>query len=206
MSLSFDKSTFASIDAIPVNLQSQELYPKVTGMVDFIIKNYAREFEDVKLKFRGPDLVSQDVIKNIITELGFKYIADVMDTISNFEFNTLLEFVSLINLLKGSRTGVELILKLLGFDSIIREWWEQDPVHPVYTFEVVVIMDSNKVPDAVATLAKVKVFARAYVFPIIENIDFRFSISIGARNLTPAGFFKPHYSTSAVIQIMRRLP
>ena len=204
MSLSFDKNNFAAIEAIPENLRSLELYPKISGMMDYIVKQYAAEFEDVRYKYRGPDKVRDIVIKEIITELGFKYIADVMGTISNFEFNTFLQFVSLINLLKGSRVGLELVLKLLGFDTIIKEWWEQSPEHPVYTFEIVVIMDSNKVTDAQATLDKVKIFARAYVFPLIENIDFRFSLNIGARNLTPAGFFKLHYSTE--IPILGRIP
>lgn len=201
MSLKFNKNSFNSLDAIPENLKTLDLYPKVTDMMNFIIKKYAEEFEDISLKHRGPNVVREEVIKNIITELGFEYITNVMDTIQNVEFNTLLEFVSLINLLKGSRTGLELVLNLLGFDSIIREWWEQDPNHEVYTFEIVIIMDNNNVPDAVATLELVKVFARAYVFPLVENIDFRFNLEIGTLTAISAGFFKPHYYGTILARI-----
>lgn len=202
MSLKFHKTQFTALDAIPEDLRALDLYPKVTDMMNFIVRKYAEEFEDISLKHKGPNVVREEVVKNIITELGFDYITSVMDTLEGVEFNTLLEFVSLINLLKGSRTGLELVLKLLGFDSIIREWWEQDPKHEVYTFEIVVIMDSNNVPDAVATLERVKTFARAYVFPLVENIDFRFSLEIGTLTAITAGFFKPHYYGV----ILERLP
>jgi hypothetical protein len=205
MSLNFNKSTFTSIDAIPENLRSLELYPKVTGMIDHIVKNYAKEWEDVKYKYRGPDIVRDEVVKNIITELGFSYISDVMDTLTNIEFNTLLQFISLVSLLKGSRSGLELILKLLRFEYVIKEWWEQVPESDVYTFEIVIIMDSNIVPDVQKTLDKVKIFARAYVFPVMQNVDFQFSLAVGSRNITTAGFFKPMYSTDSVIQIMGRI-
>lgn len=202
MSLKFHKTDFTAIDAIPETLRSYELYPKITDMMDYIVRQYAEAFEDVQLKYRSPGTVREEVIKEIITELGFKYITEVMDTIDNIQFNTLLQFVSLLNLLKGSRTGFELVLKLLGFESIIREWWEQFPQHETYTFEIVIIMDASNVPNATETLEKVKTFARAYVFPLIENIDFRFSIEIGSRNVTPAGFWKTRYYG----QILARIP
>ena len=204
MSISFDKSTFESMGFIPENLRSQEIYPKLTGMTDYIVRRFAEDFEDIKYKYRGTDLVRDEVIKEIINDLGFEYITSVMDTITNFEFDTLLDFVSLINLLKGSRLGLELVLRLLGFESIIKEWWEQDPPHAPYTFEIVVVMDLSFVPDVFETLERVQVFARAYVYPIIENIDFRFSLSFGELNVIFAGFFKPRYST--LIPILGRIP
>ena len=182
-----------TIQFIPKNLREMELYPKLAEMMNYIITNSEAEIADVKYKWTHPEFVRQEVIQEVIKELGFQYISSVMDTITNFEFNTLLSFLSLINLLKGSRTGFELVLILLAFDSAISEWWEKIPQHEVYTFEVIIIMDSNKVPNVFKTLDQVKIFAREYVFPIIENIDFRFSFSFAEKNLTVAGFFKPHY-------------
>ena len=145
----------SSILLIAEKTRNNEIYPKITGMLDHIINNALEEFEDVKYKYSGPDVVREDVVKNIVTELGFGYITEVMNTITNFEFNVLLEFVSLLNLLKGSRQGLELILKLLGFNSFILEWWQQTPIGEPDTYIITVIMDSNIVPDAVKTLDKV---------------------------------------------------
>jgi hypothetical protein len=116
-----------------------------------------------------------------------------MGTINGVQFNSLIDFISLLNLLKGSRTGLELVLKLLGFDSSIKEWWQFDPPHDPYTFEIIVTMDANLVPDIFNTLNKVELFCRAYVFPEVENIDFRFSLSFAEKNLTIAGFFAANY-------------
>ena len=205
MSIKFDKDSFSALELVPEKLRDKELYPKFAEMVDYIVKNFAEEFEDVKYKYRGPDVVREDVIKEIISELGFSYIRSVMDTLTNFQFNTLLQFVSLINLLKGSRQGLELVLLLLGFDSFIQEWWEKNPKGTPYTFEIVVIMDENQVTDVFETLARVQVFARAYVFPVIENVDFRFSVSFGERSITHAGWWRSVYSNKAGAPIMARI-
>jgi hypothetical protein len=190
-----------SIRFVPKNLRGHALYPKLSEMVNYIIEGTVKELEDVKYKWTGPEFVRNEAIQEVVKELGFEYIASVMETITDTEFNTLLSFLSLINLLKGSRTGLELVLILLGFDSVISEWWEKNPQHDPYTFEIVVIMDSNKVPDVFETLNRVRIFTREYVFPLVENVDFRFSFSLAEKNLTVAGFAKPHYAGT----IMRRI-
>ncbi len=187
---------------LPFALKQYELYPKISEMLEYIVAGVAVEMEDVKYKYSRPDVVSDEVIKQIVQELGFQYIRDVMDTIENFEFTALLDFLSLISLLKGSRVGLELILKLLSFDSVIKEWWEADPKRPVYTYELVVIMDNNLVPDIFGTLEKIKIFARQYVFPTLENIDFRFQLTFAEKNANFAGFFRLHYAG----RIAQRVP
>lgn len=164
-----------SINFVPQNLQQQELYPKIAEMLDYIIDNFETELEDIKFKYRGPSVVREDVIKEIIIELGFEYIKDIMDTIDNFEFNVLLDFISLLNLLKGSREGLELVLKLLGFDSVVTEWWQKDPQGTPHTFDLNVIMNTTYINDVEETLEKVQIFVRNYVFPILETIDFVFA-------------------------------
>lgn len=200
MSYGFD-SNFDASRFVPEKLRNDyELYPKVVAMLNYIVQGYSVKFEDIRFKNSGPDQVSEEVIKEVIKELGFDYINSVMDTITGFEFNSLLEFISLINLLKGSREGFELILKLTGFDSVITEWWETSPKGEPYTFDIVVIMDNNLIPDVQATLAQVKIFARAYVFPVINNIDFHFGFSFGEKNLTFFGFFKSYFPIKILVR------
>lgn len=190
-----------SSDYLAEGIKELELYPKITSMLDYIILNFETEFQDIKYKYTDPSVVSNDVIKQIIDELGFKYIADIMDTITNYQFNTMLDFLGLINLLKGSRLGMELILKLLGFDSIIAEWWEVEPKSIPDTYDITVILNNSTVLDPFATLNKVKIFARHYVYPIINNVDFRFSFALAEKNITFAGFFRPSYSGSIHFRI-----
>lgn len=179
---------------LPENLRDYELYPKISEMLEYILAGAVVELQDVKYKYQRPDLASEDVIKEIIQELGYQYIKDVMDTINNFQFNTLLDFLSLIQLLKGSRTGLDLILKLLGFESVIEEWWEATPNKPPFTYEIIIIMDQNRVPNIFKTLEKIQIFAEHYVYPKISNIDFRFQLSFAERNANFGGFFRLHYA------------
>lgn len=183
----------SSLGFVPEKLKTNEIYPKVCAMIDYIVNNALEEFEDVKYKYSGPDVVRDEVIKNIVTELGFEYVTSVMDTITNFQFNELLEFVSLLNLLKGSRQGLELILKLLGFNSVIQEWWEQIPKAEPDTYVITVIMDNNIVVDPAKTLDKVKEFAKHYVYPTFSNIDFKFNENLATLQINVAGFFKSHF-------------
>lgn len=186
-----------SLSFLPENLQNFELYPKVTEMIDYIISQSVEDLKDIKYKFRDSTQLGEDQIKEIIEELGFGYIRDVMDTISNFEFNILLDFVALINLMKGSRQGLELILRLLGFDSVITEWWEREPQDVPHTYEITVIMNTTFITDVFATLEKVQEFSLHYVFPLISNIDFRFSLSFAEKNVNFGGFWK-HYDYGTV--------
>lgn len=180
-----------SINFVAQELQSEELYPKVSSMLDYIIDNFEDELEDVKSKYRGPSVVREEVIKEIVIELGFEYIKDIMDTITNFEFNVLIDFLSLLNLLKGHRDGLELVLRLLGLDSVISEWWEQDPQGEPHTFDITVIMNTTFIPDVEETLSRVQVFVQNYVFPIINNIDFTFVFDTAfEKNANMAGFVK----------------
>ena len=190
-----------TIDFLPQGIISQDLYPKVAGMMDHIIQNFEKELEDTRYKYSGPEVVRQEVIEEIVIELGFSYIQQIMSTITNFEFNQLLQFLSLINLLKGSRDGLSLILNLLGFDSVIYEWWELTPPGPVDTFNLVVIVNSSNVPDLNATLDKVKVFTREYVYPTLNIVDFRFTLFVASKNITMAGFVRNFYNGTIVQRI-----
>lgn len=185
--MSFNRD-FTSIGFLPENLRQDSLYVKFTEVLDYIVQNAAIEFEDIKYKNRDPNIINNRVIEEVIKELGFGYIVGIMDTLTNFEFNVLIEFVSLINLLKGSRQGLELVLKFLGFDTIISEWWEQDPKGTPYTYNLTVIMNTSYVPNIYDTLAKIKIFAKEYIFPVIGNLDFKFTLSFATKNITVAGF------------------
>ncbi len=176
-------------------LKTYELYPKVRELLNHIISNALTELEDVKYKYKGSDIVRKEVIQEVIEELGFGYINGIIDTITNFEFNVLLDFIGLLNLLKGSRTGLELILRLLSLDSVIQEWWEQSPVGEPNTYVITVIMNGSTVPNPSQTLEKVQAFAKEYVYAVINNIDFRFTFSFAEKNINFAGFTKQKVST-----------
>ena len=118
-----------------------------------------------------------------------------MNTMEGLEFNTMLSFMDVVNQLKGTREGLELVLKLMGFDSIVNEWWEDEGLDKdPWTYEIIVIVNSSNVPDIFNTIEKVREFSDNYVLSKISNINVRFSADkfaeIGA---IMGGFAKPTY-------------
>jgi hypothetical protein len=188
--------TFNEVEQfIPENLQEYPLWPKLTELMKYILDNGIEEMKDFREKYTGPDQVSEDVVKEILIEQGFSYIVDIMDTITDFEFNTLITYVSLISQLKGNRKGLELVLRLLGFESVIREWWEDpDALGEPWTYELTVLANASNVPDIFTTLQKVEIFSRNYVFAQISNIDIQFILENFAEAVPIAGgYIKPKY-------------
>lgn len=181
--------------------RNKELWKKINEMMSYVMTNAVLELSDVKNKYTDPSQLETETIKEILNELGFSYIVDIMDTITGFEFNTMLSFVQYIGQLKGTRKGLELVLKLMGFDSVIKEWWE-DPndIGEPWGYEIIVIVDSSFVPDIFNTLDKVRIFSEHYVLAKISNIDVRFSSDrFAERYPVMAGFVHSTY-TGIVVQ------
>ncbi len=181
----------SSIQLVAKKLRNDDFYVKATEIIDKAKADYDIDFGDVRYKLQDPSKLREEAIKEIIDELGFEYIRKLMDTLTNIEFNVLIDFISLLNLLKGSREGLEIVMRLLGFDTVITEWWEASPQKEPLTFDLTVLMNTSLVPDFDATLEKVKIFVRHYVLPELDLIDFKFVLeSFLEKQVNLAGFVK----------------
>lgn len=161
---------------IPKHLRGTDLYVKIQELMLYVVESSIEELKDVKYKYKDNTQLSSEGVKNTILEQGFSYIVDVMDTVEGLEFNVMLSFMDVVNQLKGTRAGLELVLKLMGFDSIIAEWWEDPSVErDKWSYEIIVIFNSSNVPNIFETVEKVKEFSDNYVLGKISNIDIRFS-------------------------------
>jgi hypothetical protein len=157
-----------SILKVPLRLREKPLFKKFAEMLDFEIEVSDDEFKDIKFKFRDSEELSDEIVLEIVKEQGFEYISDLILTLQNINTSNILNFVSLLHLLKGHRDGLELVLTLLGFEFEIREWWEQSPQAEPHTFD-----------DVFLTLNRIRTFAENYVYPkfAIANliVDFEFA-------------------------------
>lgn len=181
----------SSIQLISKKLRDDEFFIKVAEIIDKAKDDYDADFADIKYKLQDPTKLREEAIKEIIDELGFTYIRKLMDTLTNIEFNVLIDFISLLNLLKGSRDGLEIVMRLLGFDTVIVEWWEALPQKEPMTFDLTVLMNTSLVPDFDETLEKVKIFTRHYVLPKLDLIDFKFVLeSFLEKQVNLAGFVR----------------
>lgn len=183
------------------SLRDAELSKKLNEMLTHILNGVMLELNDTKYKKTRTDTLSAETIKEIVREQGFDYIVSVMDTLNGFQFNKMVSFIELINELKGTRRGLELVLRLMGFDSIIKEWFEgaqfdQDP----WTYEIIVIVNSSFVPDLFDTLEKVKIFSQNYVIAKVTNIEIRFSAEHFAQLAPLMGGFSTRIYRGRILQ------
>ena len=183
------------------SLRDAELSFKLNEMMTYILNGVMVELNDTKYKKTKTETLSEETVKEIVREQGFDYIVSVMDTISGFQFNKMLSFIELINELKGTRKGLELVLRLMGFDSIIKEWWEgaQFDTDP-WTYEIIIIVNSSFVPDLFNTLDKVKIFSQNYVIAKVTNIEIRFSAENFAQLAPLMGGFSTRIHRGRILQ------
>ena len=174
-------TTDNTIEYFQRELRDRDLYIKVAEMLDYISAQHREDFFDVKNKYRNPELLSEEVAANIIEEYGFNYINEIADTLTQVETDILLHFISLVHFLKGHRTGLELILRVLGFEFVIEEWWEQTPKGTPMTFNMDILMNLTIVPDVFETLTKIRNFVEHYVYPKFEiaNLVYDFDDFVG---------------------------
>jgi len=115
---------FNSLELIPEKLRERSLYIKLAEMLDYVIDKSEEELKDVKYKYHGPEFVRTRVIDEVIIESGYGYIKNVIDTLTNVEYDIMHSILNLVHFLKSHRDGLELVLKILGFEFNITEWWE----------------------------------------------------------------------------------
>lgn len=186
---------------IAKHLRDTELYVKLTAMMKYIVDATNTEIKDVKEKYTNPSGLSEESIRQIMYEQGYNYIVNLMDTLTGVQFNTMISFIDLIDQLKGTRAGLELVLKLLGFDSIIKEWWE-DPsdLGEEWTYEIIVLFNTSNVPDIFDTLDKIYEFSNNYVLADISNVEVRFIFSNFADKATILGGFSKKTVFGTIIE------
>lgn len=172
-------STKDTLGYVPIDLQPFEIYPKVSEMLNFIIDKFNEDYADIINKYQNPAEASEEVIDRVIRENGFFYIQNVAGALTNVDTSILLNFMSLLHFMKGTRAGLELVLELLGFTSEIVEWWETTPPGPEHTFDMTVNMDLSNVDDVFATLARIRLFTQHYVYPTfnLATVVFAFEVA-----------------------------
>jgi hypothetical protein len=170
----FEKSE----NLLPERLRDDELFKYVTELMDVIYEKYAEDMRDVSLKYISPDDVSEQTVKEVFLENGLKSVVDLFDTFDDIDFATILYFSTYILLFKGHRSGYELVLKLVGFDYDMVEWWETDPKGKENTFSISLNISSSTVSNPYQTFQKVKKFTAEYVLPIISPLFYNYDVTI----------------------------
>lgn len=148
------------------------LLEDLSEIFDDSIQDFVDIVEEISNKNKDVAALSNDAIDAIFDELGFGYIKDVL-VAAQFDRQDMGKLVGLIQVFKGNKTGLELVLDLVQATRTITEWWEKSPQgNPAtydisieinleeYSFDLIVVFD---------ILNKIDAFLPQYVYPIAET-------------------------------------
>lgn len=170
---------------LPPNRLKEVTFWEFVVMMDYLILHEKVYFEDFYYKYKDISKVRTNSIKEIIAEQGFKYISDMLH-LSRKEYETLAKYLAIINDLKGSLAGMEVIFNMLDIAYKMEEWWEKDPQGVPHTFDLQIEVDIQKVVNDM--IVKLKSFVRQYVYPVIENFEITYKMNIAEMLIAMAGW------------------
>ena len=136
---------------------------------------------DVFQKYKNPSDMTDASVRRYIQDMGYGYILDLI-SLSGESLRNLLFLLPIIDYLKNSKAGLELVLQILSVDgngigTEVIEWWEQNPVGVEDTFKIVSTIDvSNINPDF---FEKFDIFIKKYVWPTLTDLSLAYSVSGG---------------------------
>lgn len=191
-----DKQIRNVAELLPEKQGQSELFIKLTEMVNYETEKFAQAIIDVAGKYTDPASVSKEVVIEVFRENGLPSVVDILEEISVVDHGTVLAFSAYILMFKGSRSGYETVLRLLGFDYTLIEWWENGGTGKPNTISIDVNLDTSIVARPYLTFQKIKKFTAEYVFPIIDPLGFTITVNMGSAAWLHFGMAHPTYVSS----------
>lgn len=173
-----------SAQYLPPAFRENEYYVKICSLIDSLISQNSKyfayeevQFMDAMNKYSDREHLSQPAVVQIIKEFGYQYILNILE-LPESRMKNLIAYLALINMLKGSKTGLELVLSLLGFDFKLLEWFEDPialPERNTYALELTFV-DMGFGPNFFRDFRE---FSREYVYPLLAKIVVYFKLTYG---------------------------
>lgn len=173
-----------SIKYLPKEFRKNVYYMKICSLIDSLLSSnseyfeYERDtFQSTMNKYRDFRNLEVNTIHQIVREFGYQYIVDILE-LPESKLKDLMAYLALINILKGSKQGLELVLSLLGFDFKLLEWFEDPialPEKNTYALELTFVDMGMK-----STFYKnFYRFSREYVYPLLTKLLLYFKFTYG---------------------------
>lgn len=165
----------SSLKYLPPELQTNDYYIKICSLIDALLSDNSEYFDYERInlqesinKYKDYRNLRNSTIHQIVAEFGYQYIIDILE-LPESRLKNLIAYLSLINMLKGSKQGLELVLSLLGFEYEITEWWENPiklPDRNTYSIDLIFVdmgFDSK-------FLTNFRTFSKQYVYPLLTDM------------------------------------
>lgn len=138
---------------------------------------------DVMSKYTDISELSRFAIESMLIENGYEYIIRLL-TLGTDQLRSIVYFLPLIQALKGTRPGLELLLSTFCDALEITEEWEDNTGEmPPYTMKIDVIRPKN-IPITSNIQDAIVEFCGEYVYPYILSIEVHLSYTDGFTNKT----------------------
>lgn len=150
--------------------QTLELFEFICGDSDFSVpedKELKQMFVDALNKYKDSESISIDAIKERIAEQGYLYLTEVFD-VTDENLRIMAAYLPMIQILKGTKPGLELIFTILNVGFEIKEWWEDPTNLEILSYILFVELINQPVSDSV--IPRLKKFSREYVYPLLTSI------------------------------------
>lgn len=160
-------------------------------------------YNDMLFRNRNYNKLSYEAKIEIVHELGFSYLLDIL-TLTSDQLSKLLIFFNLIYSLKGKTEGLDICLKTLGLNYTYTPWYEMEPKGQPFTANLKIV--GNEYADT-EVFAKIRNFIRSYMLPWV-NITIELTIIAppiyvypGTGLLTRLKYNQPFGATRDVVSI-----
>lgn len=175
--------------------QEQELHQSVAQIADYLhglgkgpseekYKLLMQYGTDIMDKYTNVNTLSERALKAIITENGYGYIVDLLDIENIDQLRGIVYYLPLIQALKGSIVGLEVILSTFCDSLDIMEWWEDETGEmPPYTIKINVLRLKNMKLKVGIYDAIIK-FCGEYIYPLITGVEIHLTYTDGLSNKT----------------------
>lgn len=137
--------------------------------------------KDIINKYTNIQDLSDIALKALIIENGYEYITAVID-LTSIQLRNIVYYLPLIHSLKGTKTGLEIILACITGKAIVTEWWEDTleiedspgnyKQELPYTYKVTLLdlYEQELPPKLFSTLIR---YSSEYVFPLLRELTIR---------------------------------
>lgn len=175
---------------LPPARLKEPLYKELVEIMDFLSLHEEIYFDDLAYKFADHSRLRTTSIKEVIAEFGYNYITDFLG-LTDKELQTAMAYIALIHYLKGSEAGLTVVFEILGISARWEEWWETEPKGIPGTWKLWVDLDVEKASGHLAE--RVINFTRQYVYPIMQEFEVAYKVSLIDLGIAIAGFFEAEY-------------
>lgn len=162
--------------------QALELFEFMCGDHELSLeedKDLKQMFLDVLNKYKDSEVISIEAIKEKIAEQGYEYLTEIFN-VTDENLRILASYLPMIQIMKGTKSGLELIFTILNVGYEIKEWWE-DPTN-LEILSYILFLEVINQPVSTFIVPRLKKFSREYVYPLLTSISLAIAYKL---NKTP---------------------